>query len=224
MRFEDRQHAGRLLAARLEHLRDDHPIVLGLTGGGMPVAFEVAHALGAPLDLVVVRKLHATTAPELPFGALAEGGVTYLNPTVMRDARMRHEDTVAVAEGIVAELARHVRLYRGQVPAPNLRGRVVIIVDDFVVTGTSARAAALAARKRGAERVVFAVPVLASEIARELRADLDDLVVLELTDRLRLASDAYARFEEGSDTATLEFLRRARLERVDEGISPSAMT
>jgi putative phosphoribosyl transferase len=224
MPFQDREHAGRLLAARLDYLRDANPVVLGLTRGGIPVAFEVAHGLGAPLDLIVVRKLRATSAPELSFGALAEGGVTYLNPTLLRDARMKQEDAAGVAAGMVAELARHVRLYRGEVPAPSLRNRAVVIVDDFVTTGTSARAAALAALHRGAARVLLAVPVLAASVEPELQAEFDDIIALELSRPPRAASDAYERLEEVSDEAVLEYLRRARLEHVVERIEPTALT
>ena len=213
MRFENREHAGRLLAARLEHLRDSRSVVLGMTRGGIPVAFEVARALGAPLDLIVVRRLRAASAPELSFGALAEGGVTYLNPTVMRDGRMKHEDAAAVAEGMVAELARRVRLYRGETPAPSLHGRQVIIVDDFVATGTTARAAALAARRRGAARVILAVPVLSAMVQPELQGELDEIVVLQVSQPPRPPNEAYHRLEEITDEDALGYLRRARLDR-----------
>jgi putative phosphoribosyl transferase len=224
MRFKDREHAGRLLAARLGYLRGANPVVLGLTRGGIPVAFEVAHGLEAPLDLVVVRKLRSTETPELSFGALAERGVTYLNPTLMRDARMRHEDAAVIAEGMVAELARHIRLYRGETPPPSLHGRPVVVVDDFVTTGTSARAAALAARKRGATRVLLAVPVLSAAVEPELKGDFDEIVVLEVTDPARPASEAYERLEDVSDETAIEYLRRARLEQVAERLEPAGLT
>jgi putative phosphoribosyl transferase len=220
MQFEDRQHAGRLLAARLEYLRETRPVILGLTRGGIPVAFEVARGLGAPLDLIVVRKLQLAAAPELSFGALAEGGVTYLNPTVLRDARMRHEDTTVVTEGMVAELARRVRLYRGEVPAPSLHGKVVVVIDDFVTTGTTARAAALAARRRGAARVVLAVPLLAAAVEPELHDEFDEVVALELSHRP--AGDPYARSEDVTDEAALALLRRARLDRMAEEMTPAS--
>ncbi len=224
MQFKDREHAGRLLAARLGYLRTANPVVLGLTKGGIPVAFEVAHGLDAPLDLIVVRRLRSTAAPDLAFGALAEGGVTYLNPTLMRDARLRHEDAAAVAEDMVAELAQHVRLYRGEVPPPSLHGRAVVIVDDFVQTGTSARAAALAARNRGAVRVILAVPVLSAAIEPELRSEFDEIAVLELTDPSHPASEAYERLEDITDETALEYLRRARLERVAERVEPAGLS
>lgn len=224
MRFKDREHAGRLLAARLAHLRDTGVVVLGLTRGGIPVAFEVAHGLDAPLDLVVVQKLRSADAPELPFGALAEGGVTYLNPTLVHDARMTADEAAAVAEAMVTELARDVRLYRGEVPPPSLRGRTVVVVDDFVTTGTSARAAAMAARQRGAARVLLAVPVLAAMAEPELWRDFDDVVALELTQPPRPASEAYERLEDIDDETAFEYLRRARFELLAERVEPAGLT
>ena len=224
MRFTDREHAGRLLAARLEHLKAARPVVLGLTRGGMPVAFEVARGLGAPLDLVVVRKLRSGATPEPPFGALAEGGVTYLNPTLLRDARMKHEDAAAAAEEMAAELAGRVRLYRGEVPAPSLLGRVVVVVDDFVATGTTACAAALAARQRGAARLVLAVPALVASVEPELRTEFDEIVALEVSHPPMPASDAYERLEDVDDDAALALLRRARAAQVADGLGPAAAT
>jgi putative phosphoribosyl transferase len=224
MSFRDREHAGRLLAARLNYLRDAHPIVLGLTRGGIPVAFEVARELGAPLDLVVIRKLRVPSAPELSFGALAEGGVTYLNPTFLRDARMRPGDAATAAQEMLADLARRVRLYRHEFPAPRLGGHVVVIVDEFVSSGTTARAAALAARRRGATRVILAVPVLAAAAEAELRDDFDGVVVLEASQGARPPSEAYERLEEVTDETALAYLRRARTERAVDEIAPAAMT
>jgi putative phosphoribosyl transferase len=222
MRFDDREHAGRLLAARLEYLRDARPVVLGLTRGGIPVAFEVARRLRAPLDLIVVRKIRAPTAAESPVGAIAEGGVMYLNPTLLRDARLKHEDAAAVARGDVVELARRIRLYRGEVPPPHLKTRTVVVVDDFVATGVTVRAAALAARQRGAARVVLAVPVLAAAIEPELRGEFDEIAVLEVSRPPYPLSAAYLRFEEVSDEAALAYLHRARVEWLGEGGEPAA--
>lgn len=217
MRFDDREHAGQLLATRLEYLRDAHPVVLGLTRGGIPVAFEVARRLRAPLDLIVIRKIRAPTAEEPPVGAIAEGGVTYLNPTLLRDARVEPQDAAALARGEIAELARRVRLYRGEVPAPRLHGRTVVVVDDFVVTGVSVRAAALAVRQRGAVRVVLAVPLLAAAVEPELRADFDEVAALEVSRPVEPPSAAYGRFAEVTDEDALGYLRRARVEWLGEG-------
>ncbi len=224
MRFKDRTHAGRLLAAKLAHLRGDYPVVLGLTHGGIPVAFEVAHGLDAPLDLVVIQKLRSAVAPDLPFGALAEGGVTYVNPTLLREARLSHESAADVADAMVAELARDVRLLRGEAAPPSLRGRTVVVVDDFVTTGSSARAAAMAARQRGARHVVLAVPVLSQAAEPELRDEFDEVDARAAPEPTHPASEAYERLEDVDDDTALEFLRRARFELAAEQVEPAGMT
>lgn len=216
MLFDNREQAGRLLAARLDRLRDAHPVVLGLTRGGIPIAFEVAQRLGAPLDLVVVRKVRAPSMPDSSVGAVAEGGITYLNPTYVHDARLGQEDVAELADEAVVELARRVRLYRGEVPAPRLHGRTVVIVDDFVVTGTTARAAARAARRRGAARIVFAVPVLAVAAEAELRGEFDEVVALEVGTPLQPLGQTYQLFEEITDEAAMDYLRRASTQRLAE--------
>jgi putative phosphoribosyl transferase len=224
MSFRDREHAGRLLAARLGYLRDAKPVVLGLTTGGIPVAFEVARELEAPLDLVVIRKLRVASTPELPFGALAEGGVTYLNPTFLRESRITSEEAVTAAKEMVGELASRIQLYRREFTAPKLDGRAVVIVDDFVATGTTARAAALAARRRGAARVILAVPVLAASVEPELRTEFDAIVVVEASQPARSPSAAYEHLEKVTDEVALAYLRRARIERALEEIAPAAIT
>ena len=139
--FQTREHAGRLLAARLEHLRAARPVVLGLSRGGIPVAYEVARLLAAPLDLVVVRKSRAPGATEVVLGVLAEGGETFLDPAAARERGIEPVDLGALAEREVAELWRRIRIYRGDAPAPSLAGRAVIVVDDFIATGTTIMAA-----------------------------------------------------------------------------------
>jgi putative phosphoribosyl transferase len=212
MRFHDRQHAGQLLGAKLEHLRASNPIVLGLTRGGIPVASEVARMLGAPLDLIVVRKMIALDAPESAVGAIAEGGDTFLVPETLRDARVSEQQAAALADREVAELARRVRLYRDEIPAPRIAGRTAIVVDDFLETGATARAAARAARKRGATRVVLAVPVLRGGTEGDLRHDLDELVSIVVTPPGRALTDSYEHLADVSDEEAIALLRRARAE------------
>ncbi len=213
MRFHDREHAGRLLAVKVEHLGTERPVVLGLTRGGMPVAFAVARMLEAPLDLVVVRKLRASAASGQAIGAIAEGGATYVNPTVLREAGMPEEEAAAIAESESVELSRRVRLFRGEFPAPRLAGRTVIVVDDGVVTGASARAAARAARQRGAAYVVLAAPVISAEAEPEMGKDFDQIVAIEVASHLQAVGDWYERFEEVSDEEVLALVRRAHVER-----------
>jgi putative phosphoribosyl transferase len=212
MRFQDREHAGRLLAAKLEAFRSDRPIVLGLTSGGIPVAVEVARLLEAPLEMVVVRKLGAPGRSDLTLGAIAEGGETFVNPLILREAGLPEEAAARVAEDEVAELTRRVRLYRGGRPLPHVADRTVLVVDDGVATGASARAAGRAVRQRKARRVVLAAPVIASAVEPELRPDFDEVIALEVPARLGAIGDWYERFARVSDDDVLKYLRRAETE------------
>ena len=212
MRFQDREHAGRLLAAKLEAFRSDRPIVLGLTSGGIPVAVEVARLLEAPLEMVVVRKLGAPGRSDLTLGAIAEGGETFVNPLILREAGLPEEAAARVAEDEVAELTRRVRLYRGGRPLPHVADRTVLVVDDGVATGASARAAGRAVRQRKARRVVLAAPVIGSAVEPELRLDFDEVIALEVPARLGAIGDWYERFARVSDDDVLKYLRRAETE------------
>ena len=152
MFFADRADAGRQLAARLEHLRGEPVVVLGLPRGGVPVALEVARALGAPLDVIVARKLGVPFQPELGTGAVGEGRARVINPEVIAAARVTTAE-LAVAEARErAEVARRVARYRGGRPHAPLRGKVAVIVDDGIATGSTARAACQIARALGAAR------------------------------------------------------------------------
>ncbi len=224
MRFVDREHAGRLLAERLERLRGEDPVVVGLSRGGIPVAFEVARRLDAPLDLIVVRKILAPAAREPSIGAIAEGGTTFFNPTALHEGAIDPERAAALADAEISELARRVRLYRAAGPPARLDGRVAIVVDDFVSTGGTARAAARAARGRGARRVVLAVPVVPERLEPVLRAEFDELVAVETSSAAAAPSDPYERFEEVSDEVALGYLRRARLEHAIEQVEPAAIS
>ncbi len=208
MRFRDREHAGRLLAVKLDEERYRDAVVLGLTRGGMPVALEVARQVGAPLDMIVVRKIRLPGPPERAIGAIAEGGATFLNPTLLRETGVAAEEAAALAEAEVEELSRRVRLYRGERPAPRLAGRIVIVVDDGVVTGVTARAAGRAARQRGATRVVLAAPVIAASAEAALWRDFDEVVALHVPAEPFAIGDWYQRFEEVGDEEVLACLRR----------------
>lgn len=218
MRFRDRTEAGRLLAGRLAALHVERPVVLGMTRGGVPVAAEVAAALGAPLEPLVVRKLGAPDSPEFALGAVAEGGAAYIDPDALLAAGVRDEDVEAIAEREAGELARCVQLYREGRPFPDLRGRAVIVVDDGVATGASARAAARALRRAGAARVVLAAPVIAAEAAPGLRPEFDDVVAVEYPEPLVAVGVWYEAFGPVEDGEVVALLGRAR-ERA--GVGPS---
>src|SRR4051812_266758 len=169
MLFQDRADAGRQLADRLKHYagRDD-VLVLALPRGGVPVAFEVAQALDAPLDVFLVRKLGLPGQEELAMGAIASGGVRVLNPDVVGPLRISDDVIDAVARAEQAELERRQQLYRGHRPDINVRGRTVILVDDGLATESTMRAAVAALRKQSPKKIVVAVPVGAQETCADL--------------------------------------------------------
>ncbi len=208
MRFPDRAEAGRRLADELARFRGDRTVVLGLTRGGVPVAREVARALAAPLEPMVVLRLGAPESPDFELGAVAEGGGAYVDPDALLEAGLRDADVEAIAEREGVELARRIRLYRGGRPLPDLSGATALVVDDGVATGATARAAARAARKAGAARVVLAAPVVAGDRVSDLRADFDEVVALELPDPFLATSVWYERFGEVGDDEVLALLGR----------------
>ena len=218
MPFRDRREAGRRLAERLSGLRASSPLVLGLPRGGVPVAFEVAKALGAPLDVLVVRKLGVPFQPELGMGAVGEDGVRVLNPDVLRQAGVTETQLAAVEARERAEVEeRAVRLRRGR-PAIPLEGRTVVIVDDGLATGGTARAAVQVARARGADRVILAVPVAPPETVAALRRDADDVVAVETPEPFFAIGGWYSDFSPTSDDEVVELLTIAGGDQEIDGV------
>ncbi len=199
MRFEDRHHAGRELAALLERFRDEHPVIIGIPRGGVPVAAEVARALGAPLDVAVVRKIGAPQNPEFAVGALAEGGVHVLSSKVLRALGLTEVEVRALVAPVERELSERTRRYRGAREPAELTGRTVILVDDGLATGRSAQAALRSLRKRGATRVILAVPVAAPESVRALREEADEIVCVETPEDLWAIGLWYVDFRPTTD-------------------------
>jgi predicted phosphoribosyltransferase len=177
LRFRDRRDAGAVLAGRLRHLADRPDLlVLALPRGGVPVAYEVARALGAPMDVFVVRKLGLPGYPELAMGAIASGGIRAMNQDVISAYRPSAADIEAVIRAELIELERREREYRDHRPSLPVEGRTVILVDDGLATGSTMRAAVLAIRKLRPARVVVAVPVGARETCAALREVADEVV------------------------------------------------
>lgn len=208
MLFVDRIDAGRRLAERLGHLRDADPVVLGLPRGGVPVAHQVAEALDAPLDVIVVRKLGVPFQPELGMGAIGEDGVRIVNPEVLRAARVTDDEIAAVERRERAELERRARRFRGDRPRVPLEGRTAIVVDDGIATGSTARAACQVARAHGAARVVLAVPVAPPGWTDRLGADADELVCLETPEQFWAIGQWYGDFTQTSDGEVVDCLER----------------
>jgi putative phosphoribosyl transferase len=207
--FADRVDGGRRLAQRLGHLRTEQPLVLGLPRGGVPVAAEVAGALGAPLDVLVVRKLGCPWQPELGLGAVGEDGVTIHNQELIGQAGVEPDELEAVARRERAELERRLRRYRGDRPPQPVAGRTVILVDDGVATGATASAAIRVLRRRGARRVVLAVPVAAPEAVQALRGDADEVVAVETPASLQAIGRHYGDFGQTSDEQVARLLSGA---------------
>jgi putative phosphoribosyl transferase len=213
MYFEDRVDAGRRLAELLlEHgYSGEDTLVMGLPRGGVPVAYEVASALGTPLDVWVVRKVGAPGFQELGLGAVAEGGIAYLNRELMEEVGATEEEVRETVRRKSAEVNERVARYRQGAPAPALEGKVVILVDDGIATGGTFRAAIQALRLRHPGRIVLAVPVAASQALAELRPLVDDAVCVFPTPALYAIGQWYSDFHQVPDDDVVDLLEQARL-------------
>jgi predicted phosphoribosyltransferase len=210
-RFRDRTDAGRRLAAELrDYAHDPDAIVLALPRGGVPVGYEVATALGLPLEVFVVRKLGVPWHEELAMGALASGGVRFLDEDLIRLARVTREDVERVTGWEQAELERRERLYRGDRPFPDLRGRTVILVDDGLATGSTMRAAVTALRQEGPARIIVAVPVAAPETCAAFQHVADEIVCAETPEPFQAVGLWYDDFSQTTDDEVHELLEQAR--------------
>ena len=192
-------------------------IVLGLPRGGVPVAYEVARALGAPLDVFVVRKLGMPGQSELALGAIASGGIQVFNQSLIRRAGLPNEAIKRVALREQEELRRRERVYRGDRPAPELRGKVVILVDDGLATGATMRAAVQAVRERNPARVIAAVPTAAIEVCDALREEADEVVCAFTPEPFNAVGLWYEDFTQTSDAEVRRLLRLAAEQQAGVG-------
>jgi putative phosphoribosyl transferase len=207
MPFLDRAEAGRRLAALLGHLSGEDVVVLGLPRGGVPVAAEVARALGAPLDLILVRKLGVPVQPELALGAIGEGGVRIINPDVVSITGVTDAEIAMVEARERAELVRRARRFRGDRPRVPLAGRTAVIVDDGIATGATARAACQVARAQGASRVVLAAPVAPPSVRAALATAADEVICVETPGRFLAIGEWYQDFAQTRDQEVIALLR-----------------
>lgn len=218
-RFQDRYEAGRCLARELgDYAGRDDVLVIALPRGGVPVGYEVARALGAPLDVMQVRKLGVPGREELAMGAIASGGVRIVSETVVEALGIPERVIATVAAAEAQELERRERIYREGRLFPEVRGRTVILVDDGLATGSTMRAAAAALRSLGAARLVAAVPVAPREGCDAMWEVVDDVVCARIPERFLAVGEWYEDFSQTSDEEVSELLRRAQ--RVAPELSP----
>lgn len=211
--FDDRVDAGRRLAEALRHLRDETPIVLALPRGGVPVAAEIARALAAPLDLVLVRKLGAPFQQELAIGAIADAGTgedeapeRVTDPELIRQLGVPENYVEETGQDALAEIARRRRLYRhGRTPPP-LGGRTVVLVDDGIASGATMRAALRAVRRQQPDRLVLAVPVAPRESLEVLRQEADETVCLDVPRDFHAVGQFYRDFRQTDDDEVVALL------------------
>ena len=208
--FHDRGDAGRALARQLDRYAGRHDLViLALPRGGVPVGYEVAEALGAPLDVFLVRKLGSPGHRELAMGAIASGGVRVMNDEVVRWLNIRPDQIEAVAREEEQELIRREAAYKAGRGPLTLRDRTVILVDDGLATGSTMKAAVQAVRQHGPAAVIVAVPVGAPETCRDLRQFADDVVCASTPDPFSAVGQWYVRFDQTTDDEVRELLTRA---------------
>lgn len=217
--FKNRTHAGQLLAAALIKYADrDDVLVLGLPRGGVPVAYEVAKELHAPLDVLVVRKLGVPGYEELAMGAIASGGVQVIHHAVMRAMGIPRAAMEAEAALQRQELQRRELAYRGHVGGPEIQDKIVILVDDGIATGSTVRAAVEALRQQQPQQIIIAVPTAAPDTCADLEPMVDELVVLMRPDEFLGVSQWYENFEQTSDAEVRQLLARASLEFHEQAV------
>jgi len=215
MRFRDRTHAGRLLAAELRRFASRDPVVLALPRGGVPVGFEIAQALGAPLDLVLVRKIGAPLQPELAVAAVVDGEQMeiVMNEDVAASLHVPKGYVEQQAARQVEEIERRRRLYLGGRERVAVEGKTALVVDDGIATGATMRASLHAVRRRKPGHLVLAVPVAPPEAVESLRREVDEVVCLHTPDDLYAIGQFYDNFVQVDDDEVRELLERAALGR-----------
>ena len=214
MLFKDRFHAGRLLARKLEHHRDNSEVlVLALPRGGVPVAAEVTRVLQAPLDVFLVRKLGLPGHSELAMGAVAMGGVRVLNESLVARLGIPESAIDRVADRELEVLRRQDHRFRGDRPAPEIEGRTIILVDDGLATGSTMRAAVEAIKKQRPRRLVVAVPIGAAETCEQFGRDVDEMVAVSCPDDFRAVAMWYEDFSQTPDAVVIGLLQEAAARR-----------
>lgn len=211
MNFRDRIEAGQILANKLTKYADQKPLVLGLPRGGVPVAFEVARALSAPLDVYVVRKLGTPGQEELAMGAVATGGVRVLNNPVIEAMQISKEAIETETRKEQKEVERRERNYRGERPPTDVSNRTVLLIDDGIATGSTIKAAIAALKKQKAGRIVVGVPVAPAATIEELKTMVDEVVCVSTPEFFFAISIWYGSFPQTTDEEVRELLKKAEV-------------
>ncbi len=224
MSFRNRSDAGRQLAKALAGYKDQRPVILALPRGGVPVAAQVAAALNAPLDLILVRKIGVPFQPELAMGAVVDGGAPIIvrNQDVIRLAGIDESEFKAVCDDELAEIERRRQRYLGSRNRVDVSGRTAIVIDDGVATGATTRAALRATRMRNPKRLVLAVPVAPTDSLSALRGDADDVVCLEDHEFFGAIGVYYADFSQVPDEEVIEILKRFPVQKLAGAKQPTA--
>ncbi len=220
--FRDRQDAGEQLAAVLRPYRERQPSVLAIPRGGVVVGYVVAKELGAPLDVIVPRKLHAPGNPELAIGAVAHDGTVYLDQALVSSLRVDEDYLRHEASEQTEEIRRRMRLYRGDRPLPDLTARTAIVIDDGMATGATMIAALRVVRAMRPQRVVAAIPVAPPDGAQRLGAEADDVVCLHRPVMFYAVGQFYDDFAQTTDDEVIALLRRREAERAADGEQASS--
>lgn len=224
MPFKDRSDAGQKLAAALTKYKDQHPVVLALPRGGVPVAAEVAALFNAPFDLILVRKVGVPFQPELAMGAVVDGGAPLVvrNEDVIRLACIEEADFKAVCDHELAEIERRRQRYLGSRERVDVAGRTAIVIDDGIATGATTRAALRATRMRNPKKLVLAVPVAPTDSLAVMRQEADDVVCLEDYISFGAIGFYYSDFWQVSDEEVVEILGRFPVRKLDQAQQPAA--
>ena len=209
MLFRDRVEAGIKLAKRLEKFRRENVVVLAIPRGGVVVGFQVAKYLNAPLDIVIPRKLGALDNPELAIGAISQDGSTILNQELIKALGVSNEYIELEKRRQLAEIKRRLTKYRGSVKYPDLKNKVIILVDDGIATGATVLAAVKFIKKLGAKKIVVATPVAPPDAVKKLRTEVDEVITLETPELFFAIGQFYEDFEQISDEEVIELLKEA---------------
>lgn len=208
--FKDRSQAGQRLAQLVKKYSIEKPIILALPRGGVPLGFEIAKVLKVPLDVIITRKLGVPGNKELGVGAIAERDSKILDPNMLSQSGLTEDDLEEIVKEENIEMARRIKLYRGNKPLPDLKNKTVILVDDGLATGVSAKAAIVSVKKLNPKKIIFAAPVCSYDTGRELSFLVDDLVCLTVPLNVYAIGFWYENFEQISDEEVLDLLKQAR--------------